>query len=79
MNPGDIMSLVEDWERLGFTPMETRNGKQVWKDVCVVESMWGGPTLPCDWLEVDGDRCIAWLAGSEPGKVANRNMFARKD
>jgi len=69
MNPLDIESLVEQWGKLGMEPTDLRDGMRVWKDVCVVESMSGGPTLPCDWLTFDPDERIAFLTGTEPGAV----------
>jgi len=66
MSPMDATQCVKFWERHGLKPMETRNGKQVWMGLCVV--MFGGPTLPCDWLEFDRDRACVYLKGmlSEP-------------
>ena len=72
MNPNDIKAVVERWSDLGFKMIETEQGQQVWKDVCVVESMFGGPTLPCDWI-VDTALRIAYLKGTEPGAVIGRD------
>jgi len=55
--------------------MELRDGKRVWKDVCVVEATLGGPTLPCDWITVDANAGIAWLNSEEPGLVVGRDQF----
>ena len=53
MNPGDIGKLVDWWREKGFhTHVEGDNPK--WVDVCVVETISGGTTLPCDWIEVHG-------------------------
>jgi hypothetical protein len=76
MNPNDIGFLVEEWRGMGFEPMEMRDGNQVWKDVCVVESMFGGPTLACDWLEFDPEQRSAYLKGTEPGDVIGRDNVA---
>ncbi|MGZ8217082.1 hypothetical protein [Methylomagnum sp.] len=73
MSPMDIRLLVEQWASMGFEPMDSRDGVQVWKDVCVVEAMFGGPTLPCDWIEFDGRERIAYLKGTEPGPTIGRN------
>ena len=73
MNPNDIKAVVERWSDLGFKMIETEQGQQVWKDVCVVESMFGGPTLPCDWIIVDTELRIAYLKGTEPGAVIGRD------
>ena len=73
MNPRDIGKLVDWWTERGFTTNESRNGQQVWVDVCVVESLLGGPTLPCDWIVVDYAQRIAYLEGTKPGAVAGRD------
>jgi len=72
MSPRDIQLLVEAWSAFGFQPTEDRDGQKVWKDFCVVESMFGGTTLPCDWLDVAEDGRSAWLKGSEPGEIQCR-------
>lgn len=72
MNPSDIESLIEEWTALGFQPTEELGGQRVWKDCCVVESMFGGATLPCDWLEIADDGRSAHLVGTEPGEIRSR-------
>jgi len=53
MNSIDIKFLVDQWEKLGLQGIAKSTGKQIWKDFCVVESMFGGPTLPCEWINFD--------------------------
>ena len=72
MNPNDIASLIDEWTRLGFKPTEKRGGEDRWKDVCVVESMMGVPTLPCEWLVIGDDGCSASLKGTDPGPTSSR-------
>lgn len=72
MNPNDIESLIDEWTELGFQPMEERDGDRTWKDVCVVESMFGGPTLPCEWLVLGEDGRSAYLKGTDPGPTSSR-------
>jgi hypothetical protein len=69
MNPADIESLVDEWTSLGFQPATELDGQRIWQDCCVVESMLGGPTLPCDWLELSEDGRSAWLKGTQPGEI----------
>jgi len=69
MNPADIESLVEEWTSLGFQPTAELDGQRIWQDCCVVESMLGGPTLPCDWLELSEDGRSAWRKGTQPGEI----------
>ncbi|MDX9995073.1 MAG: hypothetical protein RBS28_07085 [Rhodocyclaceae bacterium] len=76
MNPHDIESLIDEWTALGFQPMEEIDGERRWKEVCVVESMFGGPTSPCEWLAIGEDGCSAYLKGTEPGITAFRNVKA---
>ena len=69
MSPRDMQDLVARWAELGFEVSETRDGQTVWKDLCVVESLFGGPTRQCDWLVVDREQRMAYLKGTDPGKV----------
>lgn len=75
MNPCDIRFLVDEWEARGLTPMAEVDGQRIWQDVCVVESMFGGPTLPCNWLDVDRDQRIAYLRGADRGRIFGRESF----
>jgi hypothetical protein len=78
MNPTDIGRLVDEWTALGFEVTASRDGQVYWQDVCVVQSLLAGPTLPCDWLEMHDSERAAYLAGTEPGPVIGRKHF-RKD
>lgn len=78
MNPSDIQSLVDEWTGLGFTPMEEINGEKIWKDCCVVESIFGGATLPCDWIEFSENGQAAWLKGTIAGEVKSRRTIEKK-
>ena len=69
MNPADIESLVEEWTSLGFQPTAELDGQRIWQDCCVVESMLGGPTLPCEWLALSEDGRSAWQKGTQPGEI----------
>ncbi len=72
MSPNDIESLIDEWTELGFQPMEEIDGERRWKDVCVVESIFGGPTLPCEWLAIGEDGRSAYLKGTDPGPTRSR-------
>lgn len=72
MNPRDIASLVEAWQEMGFECYRDVDGKKHWQDVCVYEGMFGGPTMPCDWIDFDRKNRIAFLKGTEPGEIACR-------
>ncbi len=74
MNPMDIGSLVEEWTQLGFQAHLGDDSPEQWVDVCVVEALFGGPTLPCDWIEIDGD--VAFLPGTDKGDVIGRNNIS---
>ena len=55
------------WRSLGFETHRVENGVPTeWLDVCVFESMMGGPTLKCDWLEFDAQNNTAYLKGTLP-------------
>lgn len=82
MNPNDIQSLVDEWRALGFEPTQIIDGIEHFKDICVIESIFGRPTLPCDWIEIDYDdeigKDFAYLKNTEPGVIANRDTFANQ-
>lgn len=71
MNPRDIQILVEEWLDMGFEPFEDVNGEKRWKDCCVLEAMFGGPTLPYDWIEWD-PKGFAYMKDTEPGAIVGR-------
>lgn len=70
MSPVDVEEIVRYWQQRGFTTIESLpDGSKKWKDLCVVEAMFGGPTLPCDWIEFSSrDRC-AWLKCEPKGEI----------
>jgi hypothetical protein len=74
MSPAGIEALVSEWTALGFEPMREVNGKKTWQDCCVTEHMFGGPTLPCDWIEITEDGRAAFLKGTEPGPTVGRSV-----
>lgn len=75
MNPRDIEYLVNYWTDLGFTPTEEKNGQKVWKDVCVFEGFFSGPTLPCDWIDFDRKLHAVFLKGTPVGELAGRTSY----
>ena len=52
MDSSEMEELYAFWEELGFAPIEERDGKQFWKDCCIIEAPFGRPTLPCDWIKI---------------------------
>ena len=72
MSPTGIEILVRNWTELGFEPMATVDGNRVWKDCCVIEHMFGGPTLPCEWIQFTEDGIAAFLKGTGPGEAVGR-------
>lgn len=72
MNPVDIDSLLEEWSHKGFTTHQEDDDPR-WLDVCVVEAISGGATLPCDWIEVEGNQ--AFYKGCAKGELISRNSF----
>ena len=60
MNQMDILYIVQTLERGGMKRTCWRNGREHWLDFCVVDRC-SGPTLPCDWIEVDLEKGEASL------------------
>ena len=77
MNPADAERLVDQWADRGFEITESRDGSTVWKDVCVVEVIFGGATRPCDWLEINTRERTGHLKGTKPGAAVGRSALAR--
>ena len=50
MNPMDIEQMVNYWTAKGFECSKEVDGVLHWNDVCVFEEMFGGATMPCDWI-----------------------------
>jgi hypothetical protein len=70
MNPTDIGSLVEEWTAMGFECIGEKDGQKYWKDVCVYEAMFGGPTLHCDWIETDDTKRYVSFKGAPDCELA---------
>ena len=74
MSPAGIEALVKEWTELGLAPMAIVDGKRIWNDCCVTEHMFGGPTLPCSWIEITEDGRAAFLKGTPPGPTVGRTL-----
>jgi hypothetical protein len=72
MSPAGVEALVDEWIGLGFQPWDERDGERFWRDCCVVESIFGGPTLHCDWLVMGEDGRSAFLKGHPDTEVVGR-------
>lgn len=76
MSPMDIKRLAESWETQGFHIIRVeQDGTKHFHDACVVESLAGGSTLPCDWIALTADNVGAYLKGTEPGAMVGREGF----
>ncbi len=75
MNSSDVQHLVEFWQDKGLIPFEIIDGKKVWKDMCIVEAFFGGPTLPCDWIEYDRESNCVYLRGTPRGNIIGRKKM----
>uniref|UniRef100_UPI0040473ED4 hypothetical protein n=1 Tax=Polynucleobacter sp. TaxID=2029855 RepID=UPI0040473ED4 len=69
MSPADMGKIVEKWAAMGFDCYDEIDGQKYWKDVCVYEGMFGGATLPCNWLEADADNNYVSLKGAPVCKL----------
>ena len=79
MNPMDAKATVDYWQNLGASPQGNVEGKLIWKDVCVVEHMLGGITLPCDWIVLDKDRSCAYMKEKPSEPIVGRDDFNSED
>ena len=75
MSPDAMKFAVQWWEDRGFHPIETKDGIQCFKDICIVEAMFGGTTLQCDWVGFTDDYSGAYLNGTTAGELVGRSAF----
>jgi hypothetical protein len=66
MSPADIEYIVNYWTNKGFECLAQRNGESYWNDGCVYEELYGGATLPCDWILYNEKERYVFLRGTEP-------------
>jgi len=52
MSPIDNEYIIKFWEDKGLVPIEIKNGKKYWKDLCLIAFPDDKATLPCSWIEV---------------------------
>lgn len=52
MSPNDNGIIVKFWEDKGLVPIEIKDGKKYWKDLCIVGFPDTKATLPCDWIKI---------------------------
>ncbi len=73
MNFNDIGSLVKMWEGYGLVGLIQENGVKKFSDYCIVESLFGGVTSPCDWIEFDLIKKCVHLKGESQGKIVGHS------
>ncbi|MDX1764866.1 MAG: hypothetical protein R3231_11135 [bacterium] len=71
-NPMDVESLVKFWVGHGLVPFDEKDGEKFWKEMCVVNERLGGPTLACQWIEIDREENCAYLKGTSRDPVIGR-------
>lgn len=72
MNLADIEPLIVFWQHKGLVPYHETGGRKSWKDMCVIEVSRSGPTLPCEWIEVDPESGSVFLKGRPKGRIIGR-------
>lgn len=61
-----LSEVLDEWKARGFQALTVIDGQKNWQDLCVVNSHHG-PSYPCEWIEYDPHKNIAWLKGQAPG------------
>ena len=74
MSPNDIEEIVNYFKENGLQPTTIVDGKEHFKDLCIVENIFGF-TAPCDWLEFNGKENIVWLKGTKKGEIAVPDFY----
>ena len=79
MGAEHIEEIVKYFESKGLTTIELIDGKEHFKDLCVVEVLFGGSTIPCEWLEFNALDSNAWLKGTEKGELVIPDVFKNQN
>ena len=79
MGAEHIEEIVKYFESKGLTTIELIDGKEHFKDLCVVEVLFGGSTRPCNWLKFNASDSSAWLKGTEKGELVIPDVFKNQD
>ena len=74
-----IEEIVKYFESEGLTTIELIDGKEHFKDLCVVEVLFGGSTRPCNWLKFNASDSSAWLKGTEKGELVIPDVFKNQN
>lgn len=78
MSPADMHALVEFWKAHGLEPFAEGPHGQVWQDMCVVEALAGGPTLPCSWVAYGAEEGIAYHRDHDLGDTVGREEMQER-
>jgi hypothetical protein len=79
MSGHDIGDMVDYWVQMGFEATEVRNGKTIWKDLCVIDELGGVAKYPCDWVSYEPVMRTAYLNGSTPNNLVRRKQLPDSD
>lgn len=78
MSPSDIEYIVNYWTDKGFECLAEKDGESYWKDGCVFEELYGGATLPCEWLLYNEKEHYVYLRGTEPEPEPSQQALGGK-
>lgn len=61
--------IYEFWKQQGLQPfiVDGESQSKKWKDICFANE--NGPSLACDWLEIDKDVPCVWFKGKPRGEL----------
>jgi ADP-ribosylglycohydrolase len=71
--PMEAERLINECIEKGFQPTEKKNGKEVWKDICIL-GLFTKFSLP-DWLEIHPEKCCAYLKGTDPNGLIYGSLW----
>ena len=77
MSPAAAEYSVDEWLSLVLVGHQKVDGQEQWVDICVLETLFRGPSLPCPWIKFDlkGD----WAAHVDDSSraIIGRKGFSR--
>ena len=67
---------IDFWKNNGLMPIEKKNGVEYWCDLFAISTGANQFMTNCDWIEIDFDRNIVCLKGTDPNEIYPNQNFA---
>lgn len=70
-----IDGKIDFWVSNGLVPIKKRDDKEYWHDMFAISTGMNQFITDCDWIEINYQRRIVWLKGTDPIEVYPNPKF----